>query len=39
MQKITSTTNQTIKNLAKLNKKKYREQEGYYLIEGFHLLD
>ncbi len=39
MQKITSTTNQTIKNLAKLNKKKYREQEGFYLIEGFHLVD
>lgn len=39
MQQITSVNNKTIKNLAKLNKKKYREDLGFYIIEGFHLVE
>lgn len=38
MQQITSVNNKTIKNLVKLNKKKYREDRGLYIIEGFHLV-
>lgn len=36
---ITSTNNNTIKNLIKLKQKKYRNQYGYYLIEGEHLVN
>lgn len=39
MQQISSVNNKTIKELAKLNKKKYREETGLYLIEGFHLIE
>lgn len=39
MQQISSVNNKTIKTLAKLNKKKYREDLGLYLIEGFHLVE
>ena len=35
---ITSTTNNTIKMLIKLKQKKYRDELGYYLIEGEHLV-
>ena len=35
---ITSSTNNTIKALMKLKKKKYRDETGYYLIEGEHLV-
>ncbi|RVU70059.1 MULTISPECIES: RNA methyltransferase [Lactobacillus] len=39
MQQISSVNNKLIKELAKLNKKKYREDTGMYLIEGFHLFE
>lgn len=39
MQQISSVNNKLIKELAKLAKKKYREETGFYLIEGFHLLE
>ena len=39
MQQISSVNNKTIKELAKLNKKKYREDTGLYIIEGFHLIE
>lgn len=35
---ITSVTNNTIKMLIKLKQKKYRDELGYYLIEGEHLV-
>lgn len=34
MEKITSTTNEKIKETAKLQQKKYREQRGLFLAEG-----
>lgn len=36
---ITSTNNNTIKTFIKLKQKKYRNQFGYYLIEGEHLVN
>lgn len=39
MQQITSVNNKLIKDLSKLNKKKYREETGLYIIEGFHLVE
>lgn len=39
MLEITSMTNQTIKDIKKLQQKKFRQSEGRYLIEGFHLVD
>lgn len=36
---ITSVTNNTIKMLIKLKQKKYRDETGYYLIEGEHLVE
>lgn len=39
MQQISSVNNATVKKLAKLKQKKYRDEEGRYLIEGFHLFD
>lgn len=36
---ITSTSNNTIKELVKLKQKKYREASGYYLVEGEHLVE
>lgn len=39
MEQITSINNQLIKSLAKLKQKKYREQTGTYMIEGFHLIE
>lgn len=38
MLQISSTNNQTIKNLVKLQQKKYRLQTQNYLIEGYHLI-
>lgn len=39
MQQISSVQNKLVKELAKLKKKKYRENTGLYLIEGFHLFE
>lgn len=39
MQQISSVNNKLVKELAKLNKKKYREETGLYIIEGFHLVE
>lgn len=36
---ITSVTNSKIKELEKLNKAKYREELGLFLVEGPHLVD
>lgn len=36
---ITSTSNNTIKALIKLKQKKYRDETGYYLVEGEHLIE
>ena len=38
MEVITSLDNKRIKNYAKLLNKKYREQEGLFLVEGEHLV-
>lgn len=39
MQQISSVNNQVIKNLVKLQQKKYRIENQHYLIEGFHLVE
>lgn len=39
MEVITSTKNQTVKEIKKLAKKKYRDQTNTYVIEGFHLIE
>lgn len=36
---ITSASNNTIKALIKLKQKKYRDETGYYLVEGEHLIE
>ena len=36
---ITSPNNQIIKDTVKLHKKKYRDQTGYFLVEGYHLYE
>lgn len=38
MQQISSVNNEKIKQTHKLLQKKYRQQTGLYLIEGFHLV-
>ncbi len=38
MIEITSLTNDKVKYWSKLNKRKYREEEGLYLVEGEHLV-
>lgn len=38
MEVITSLDNKKIKNYSKLLNKKYREQEGMFLVEGEHLV-
>ncbi|MCI1290367.1 MAG: RNA methyltransferase [Lactobacillus sp.] len=38
MQQISSVNNEKIKQIHKLLQKKYRQQSGLYLIEGFHLV-
>lgn len=35
---ITSTQNQRVKEWAKLNEKKHRDQSGLFLVEGEHLI-
>jgi len=37
--KITSLSNGKIKRWAKLKEKKYRDQEGQFLVEGEHLIE
>lgn len=39
MKEILSTKNQMIKEFKKLHKKKYREANQQYIIEGFHLIE
>lgn len=39
MKVINSINNEHIKELAKLNIKKYREQQKLFLIEGYHLVE
>ncbi|WP_245570133.1 TrmH family RNA methyltransferase [Halalkalibacillus halophilus] len=36
---ITSTQNKQVKNWRKLHSKKFREKEGLFLIEGWHLIE
>ena len=36
---ITLASNNTIKALIKLKQKKYRDETGYYLVEGEHLVE
>ncbi|MCR5787948.1 MAG: hypothetical protein K6G37_02570 [Bacilli bacterium] len=36
---ITSTSNERIKNIAKLQIKKYRDEERKFLVEGDHLVN
>ncbi|MBP2056855.1 TrmH family RNA methyltransferase [Lactobacillus colini] len=38
MLEINSVNNRTIKDIRKLEKKKYRKENHLYLIEGFHLV-
>lgn len=39
MKDIQSVKNPWIKELKKYHKRKYREQDGKYLLEGFHLIE
>ncbi|MCD7894007.1 MAG: RNA methyltransferase [Erysipelotrichaceae bacterium] len=36
---ITSMNNETIKDILKLKQKKYRDEMGLFLIEGYHLVE
>lgn len=36
---ITSVTNKKVVDLAKLQQKKYRDESGKFIVEGFHLVD
>lgn len=36
---ITSIQNETIKDIMKLKQKKYRDETGMFLVEGFHLVE
>jgi len=36
---ITSLQNETIKELMKLKQKKYRDERGLFLVEGYHLVE
>ncbi len=36
---ISSATNDRMKHLKKLGQKRYRDQSGLFLIEGFHLVE
>lgn len=36
---ITSVQNETIKNIMKLKQKKYRDESGLFLVEGYHLVE
>lgn len=37
--RITSVNNNLIKEMTKLHKKKYRDQHGLFLMEGYHLYE
>lgn len=37
--RITSLENERIKKYVRLKNKKYRDQEGLFLVEGFHLVE
>jgi len=37
--KITSVNNQMVKDVVKLHKKKNRDKEGLFLLEGYHLFE
>jgi TrmH family RNA methyltransferase len=39
MKEILSTKNPFIKEVKKLNRKKYREESQQYIVEGFHLIE
>lgn len=39
MKEITSVNNELIKDTAKLKEKKYRNQTGLFLVEGYHLIE
>ncbi len=39
MKEIQAVKNPLIKDLRKLHKKKYRDEQGRYLLEGFHLVE
>lgn len=39
MEELTSLKNQRVKDWKKLQHKKYRNQTGTYLLEGWHLVD
>lgn len=39
MKEILSTKNTAIKEFKKLHKKKYRDEQQQYIIEGFHLIE
>ena len=39
MQVITSKDNEIIKNIKKLKDKKYRDEEGLYIIEGIKIIE
>lgn len=39
MKQISSVNNKLVKEIEKLKQKKYREDTGLYLIEGFHLVE
>lgn len=39
MKEILSTKNTLIKEIKKLHKKKYRQEQQAYILEGFHLIE
>ena len=39
MQVITSKDNEIIKSIKKLKDKKYRDEEGLYIIEGIKIIE
>ncbi|RSL32209.1 RNA methyltransferase [Salibacterium salarium] len=39
MNRIDSTKNPKVKNVKRLSKKKYREREQQFVVEGWHLLE
>ena len=39
IKEITSINNELIKEASKLKEKKYRDQKGLFLIEGYHLIE
>lgn len=39
MKEIQASKNPLIKELRKLHQKKHREEQGRYLLEGFHLVE